>query len=180
MKKEEFLKKLEESLAKLNEQDLKKVLRKYKTIFTRKQNKGKTDQTIIEEFGDFSDLVNNILKEHGIETPIQESANTINDFFNQFLKVIEYIVNYIAKKDVKEIVILILKLLLTLIFISFLKLPFLFIRDLATGIFSLLFIPLSTVLIFCFRFILELLYILVAISSFVTIFEIIVKPSIKK
>ena len=119
-------------------------------------------------------------KEHGIETPIQESANTINDFFNQFLKVIEYIVNYIAKKDVKEIVILILKLLLTLIFISFLKLPFLFIRDLATGIFSLLFIPLSTVLIFCFRFILELLYILVAITIFVKIFEIIIKPSIKK
>ncbi len=180
MKKDEFLKKLEESLTKLPDDDLKKVLRKYKSTFTRKLKTGKSEEEIVTEFGNFNDLVNTILKEHGIDTPVQESANTINDFFNEFLKVVEDIVKYIASKDVKEVISLILKLVLTLILISLIKLPFLFIRDLGTGIFSILFAPLSTVLIFCFRFILEILYIIFAITIFVKAFEIIIKPTLKK
>ena len=58
MTKDEFLKKLEDSLAKLNDDDRKKVLRKYKTIFTRKLKNGKNEKEIIEEFGDYNELVN--------------------------------------------------------------------------------------------------------------------------
>lgn len=180
MKKDEFLKKLEDALSKLNEEDLKKVLRKYKATFTRKTKAGKTEEEIIEEFGNFNELVNKILLEHGFETPIQESAHTITDFFQEFLKVVEDIVNYIAKQDVKDIIILILQIILTLIIISFLKLPILFIRDLGTGILDLLFMPLSTMLIFCWRFLLEIIYIIIAITLFVKAFNIIIKPQVKK
>ena len=180
MKKEEFLKKLEESLEKLTEEDRKKVLRKYKSTFTRKTKKGMSEEEIIDEFGNFNDLVNQILTEHGIETTVQESANIIVDFFKEFLQVVEDIVNYIAKQDVQEIITFILKIILTLIFISLLKLPILFIRDLGTGILDFLFMPLSTVLIFCWRFILEIIYVIIAITIFVKAFNNIIKPSIKK
>lgn len=180
MKKEEFLKKLEESLSKLTEEDRKKVMRKYKATFTRKKKKGLSDEEIIDEFGNYSDLVKNILLEHGIETPAQESASTIVDFFKEFLKVVEDIVNYIAKQDVQEIIMLIVKVIITLICLSLLKLPILFIRDLGSSILGYLFMPLSTVLIFCWRFMLEIIYVIVAITLFVKIFNIIIKPSIKK
>ena len=85
MKKEEFLNRLEEALKKLNDEDRKKILGRYKATFTRKKKKGKTDEEIIAEFGNFNDLVNGILKEHGIETPVQESAGIIADFFKEFL-----------------------------------------------------------------------------------------------
>ena len=180
MKKDEFLKKLEEDLDKLEEADLKKVIRKYKATFTRKAKSGKSEEEIVREFGNYHELVNGILKEHGIETPGQASANTITDFFNEFLNVVEDIVNFIAKRSVTEVVILILKLILMLILISLLKLPILFIRDLGTGILDLLFMPLSTVLIFCWRFMIEILYVIIAITVFVKAFNIIIKPTFKK
>lgn len=180
MKKDEFIKRLEEALSKLPEEDLKKVIRKYKATFTRQMKKGKTEDEIIGEFGNFNELTNNILKEHGIETPAQTSANVITDFFNEFLKVVEDIVNYISKQDLKEIAILILKIVVTLLLISLLKIPILFIRDLGTGILDLLFMPLSTILIFCFRFIVEIFYVILAITIFVKAFNIIIKPTLKK
>lgn len=180
MKKDEFLKKLEESLVKLTEEDRKKVLRKYKATFTRKTKKGLSEEEIIDEFGNFNDLVKQILLDHGIETPIQESAGTIADFFKEFLKVVEDIVNYIAKQDVADVVTLIVKIIITLICISLLKLPILFIRDLGSGILGLLFMPLSTILIFCFRFFLEIVYVVIAITLFVKVFNIIIKPSKNK
>ena len=180
MKKEEFLSKLEEALNKLTDEDRKKVMRNYKATFTRKRKKGMSDEDIINEFGNFNDLVNNILKDHGIETPAQESASTITDFFKEFLNVVEDIVNYIAKQNVKDVILLIVKIVITLLCISLLKLPILFIRDLGEGIFNLFFIPLSTILIFCWRFILEIIYIIIAITLFVKVFNIIIKPNSKK
>ena len=179
MKKEEFLKRLEEALNKLTEEDRKKVLRKYKATFTRKRKAGKSDEEIILEFGNFNDLVSEILKEHNIDSPAQESAGIITDFFKEFLNVVEDIVKYITEKSPKEIAVLILKIVLTLILISFLKLPILFIRDLGTGILDILFMPLSTVLIFCWRFILELIYIIIAITLFIKIFNTIINPNKK-
>ena len=119
MKKEEFLNRLEEALKKLTDEDRKKVLRKYKATFTRQLKKGKTEEEIVLEFGNFNDLVNEILKEHGIETAVQESAGVITDFFKEFLNVVEDIVKYITEKDSKEIITLIVKIVLTLIVISF-------------------------------------------------------------
>ncbi len=180
MKKDAFLKKLEESLSKLSDEDRKKVLRKYKSTFTRKMNKGMTEEEIIDEFGNYNDLVKKILLDYGIDTPAQESASTIADFFKDFVKVIEDIVVYVSKQDVKDIVMLVLKLLVTLIIISLLKLPILLLRDLGSGVFGLLFMPLSTVLIFCWRFLLEISYVIIAITVFIKVFNIIIKPSMKK
>ncbi|MFR7666859.1 MAG: hypothetical protein ACLU2J_06315 [Clostridia bacterium] len=75
---------------------------------------------------------------------------------------------------------LVLKLLVTLIIISLLKLPILLLRDLGSGVFGLLFMTLSTVLIFCWRFLLEISYVIIAITVFIKVFNIIIKPSMKK
>lgn len=180
MKKEEFLKKLEDSLNRLDENDRKKVLSKYKATFTRKMKEGFKEEEIIEEFGNYNDLINKIYSDYGIATIAQESAHTIADFFREFLQVVEDIVNYIAKQDIKDVLILICKIIVTLILISCLKLPILFIRDLGSGLLDLLFSPLSTILIFCWRFILEIIYIIIAITLFVKVFNIIIKPRNKK
>ena len=177
--KEEFLLKLENALSKLEEADRKKVIRKYKSIFTRKTKQGKTGEEIISEFGNFNDLLNQILKEHNISTPTEDSVNVIAGFFKEFLNVVEDIVNYIAKKDVKEVVTLIIKIVIALLFISLLKLPILFIRDLGTGILSFVFMPLNTILIFIWRFVLEIIYVIIALTLFVKVYNIIIKPNIK-
>ena len=178
MKKDEFLKKLEEALEKLNDSDRKKVLSKYKSIFTRKLKKGMSEENIVLEFGNFNDLVKKILLDHGIETPVQESATTIADFFKEFLKVVEDIVTYLSKKEAKDIIALIFQIIGCLIIIALLKLPILFIRDLGTNLLDFLFMPLSTVLIFCWRFALEIVYVIIAITLFVKVFNIIIKPNI--
>ena len=180
MRKEEFLNKLEEALERLSEEDRKKVLRKYKATFTRKTKSGKTDKEIIEEFGNFNELANKILVEHGLETSVQESAHTITDFFKEFLKVVEDIVDYITKKDILDVVKFVLKVLVALLLISILKIPVLLIRDLGKGIFDLLMEPLSTLLIFTWGFIIEILYVIVAITVFVKIFNSIILPKGKK
>lgn len=180
MTKDEFLKKLEDSLAKLNDDDRKKVLRKYKTIFTRKLKNGKNEKEIIEEFGDYNELVNSILKDHNIETPVQESAGTIADFFKEFLDAIENIIEYIVKQPIRDVIKLILQLILIILIISVLKLPVIFVRDLISGLFAYLFIPLSTVLIFCWRFLCEIVYVIIALAIFVKAYTVVLKPKVKK
>lgn len=176
MKKDEYIKKLEESLSKLEDADRKKVIKKYKSAFTRKTNAGQSEDEIIDSFGNFNELVKSILLEYGIDTPAQESASTIALFFKEFLQVVEEIVDYFTKKDRKEKILLILKILVVLLAISILKLPILFVRDLFAGLISLLFFPLNIIIGFSWRFICEVVYIIIAITVFVKVLNIILHP----
>lgn len=176
MKKDEFISRLDEALVKLEEADRKKVLRKYKSAFTRKLNQGQNEDDIIGGFGNFNELVKNILVEHGVDTPAQESAGTIASFFKEFLDVAEDIVQKIKNSNTKDKLIFILQIVLVILCISLLKFPVLFLRDLLGGLLNYFFTPLSLILNFIWRFICELSYIIIAITLFVKVFNTILHP----
>ncbi|MEF2783271.1 MAG: DUF1700 domain-containing protein, partial [Clostridium sp.] len=68
MSKEEFLRVLERKLDVINEKERKDIIDEYRTHIEMKMQEGKTEEEVIQDFGDIDELVEEILDAYKINT----------------------------------------------------------------------------------------------------------------
>ena len=192
MNKKEFIKKLEEKLKILDENELKDIINEYKDTIDEKVKHGKSEIEAVKDFGDIDELTKEILKAYKInpkytenkeekkakeviddcESLIKKGAKTLADFSKEVYNDFKKNNNDLTVELIFEILI---KVLILLVLLAVLRLPFELINSLGKGILDVAFYPLDRVLMAFWELIIFLLYficcILIAIAMFKNYFD---------
>ena len=192
MNKKEFIKKLEEKLRILDEDELKDIINEYKDTIEEKVKHGKSEKEAVEDFGNIDELVKEILKAYKInpkytsknnsknskeviencESWIKKSSKKLAEFSKEVYNDFKSSNNDLTIELIFEILI---KTIILLILFALLRLPFELINSLGKGILDIAFYPLDEVLIFVWQIIIFLLYfvccVLIAIAMFKNYFN---------
>jgi len=171
MKKSEFLEKLRRRLVVLNEEEIDDIIAEYEQFIAEKKKKGKSEAEAIKEFGDFDELVKEILSAYKIKDNNNDAKNVVMNFFNDVGKVFERIAENLSTKNFNQIMRFMLEVFLLIIIIAILKWPVNLIISLGRDIFSILPTPFFQLFAGLWRFILEIGYLILAILFFIKIFK---------
>lgn len=152
MNKNEFLEKLEKKLNILEESERKDIINEYKDILEEKIKHGKTEEEAVKDFGDFDELIKEILKAYKInpqnskdkakeildagEVLIKDSAKKLSESADKLIK-------NISKEDststIQNIFEILLKAICILVIIAILTVPFKIVLGLGSGIIGSMF-----------------------------------------
>jgi len=190
MKKQEFLKTLEEKLNILDENELKDIINEYKDTIDEKVKHGKSETEAVKDFGDIDVLAKEILKAYKInpkyteknknvkevmddcESLIKRGAKKMADFTKEVYNDFKKNNNNLTVELIFEILI---KVLIILVIFALLRLPFELINALGRGILDIAFYPLDEVLMALWEVIIFLLYgvccVLISIAMFKNYFS---------
>ena len=171
MSKEEFLDKLRRRLVVLNESEIEDIIVEYGDFIDEKVKKGKTEEEAINEFGNFNELVKEILSAYKINDDKDIAKNMFMNFFNDVTRTFERIIKDLSNKDFNQIAKFIFEILVIIIIIAIFKWPVELIIRLGRDIFSILPQPLYSIIFGLWRFILEVGYLILAVIFFVKIFK---------
>ena len=168
MNKEEFVRKLKIKLDILEDDVFNDEINYYLDIINTKQNENQTEEEIIKSFGNINDIAKKILEKHGINSQkVLTKSNFVTEKFAEIFDVIQRVINAMSKNKAKENIKIIIDILILLLLISLIKIPFILIQNLGDSILLYLENPL---IVEIWALIVDLLYILVAIITFVNIF----------
>lgn len=162
MKRNEFLKLLRRRLSFLSKEELEKEVLYYINEIDKSK---KSDEEVIKSFGSMDYIVKDICEKRGLDYKKVSRRNNFkwfHSFYNDLLDFSEIFKNSDSNKRVK----LVLDLLLLVVVTCVLKIPFIFVRDLGDNLFGILFSGNITVLAI-WGLIIEILYVIVALSFFV-------------
>lgn len=164
MSKKEFLKELESKLQLLEKQEIKDIIEEYDNHIEEKVKKGKTEEEAIEEFGDFDELVDEILSAYKINTKnVKKSNGFLDTLADELANFFKKLVAAFDGKTGDDLVRVICKFIIILIIISILRFPFALIKGLGADIFGNLPWFMGGTVSSVWRFIVELAYFVVAI-----------------
>ncbi len=178
MTKKQFLKQLEDKLKVLNENEIKDILDEYETIIDDKVSHGKTVKEAIEDFGDINELSEEILKaykinpeyskEDGFEETVKKVANKLADGAKKVVDEVKKEDSAITTESIFEILI---KVVIFLFAIAFLRIPFWIIDGLGESIIGGLFVPIDKFVLVIWDIIMWLLYVGAVIIVGILIFK---------
>lgn len=177
MTKKQFLKQLEEKLKVLNEEEIKDILDEYETIIDDKVSHGKTTKEAIEDFGDINELSEEILRAYkinpeyskdGFEETVKKVANKLADGAKKVVEEVKKEDSTITTESIFEILI---KVIIFLFAIAFLRIPFWIIDGLGESIIGGLFAPIDKFVLVIWDIIMWLLYVASIIIVGVLIFK---------
>ena len=178
MTKKQFLKQLEDKLKVLNENEIKDILDEYETIIDDKVSHGQTVKEAIEDFGDINELSEEILKaykinpeyskEDGFEETVKKVANKLADGAKKVVEEVQKEDSSITTESVFEILI---KVVIFLFAIAFLRIPFWIIDGLGESIIGGLFVPIDKFVLVIWDIIMWLLYVASTIIVGILIFK---------
>lgn len=170
MNKEKFLEKLRKKLDILNQDEVNDIIDEYGGYIDEKVKKGKTEEEAIKEFGDFDELVKEILSAYKINEDYEEKkSDWFSNFFESVGNAIDHIVRNLSNKSGSEIAKFVIEIIFLLLIISLFRIPVVLIENLGEGIFSLLISPFDYIFISIWRFVIEICYIALAVIFFVKI-----------
>ncbi len=146
MKKQAFLDQLKNRISILDDAEVADILMEYESHINEKMNAGKTEEEAIQDFGDFNELVKDILsaykikdkgpsetRSHGeFETWIHKAVDEITDFMKP-------LIDKISQLQQNQIGYFIAYVILTLLMVYFIQIPFWILREL--GVWLLRAIP---------------------------------------
>jgi len=180
MNKQKFLKDLEKKLTVLSDEEKKDIINEYSDIIDEKVKHGKTEEESVKEFGNIDELAEEILKAYKINPNYNKSD--FSEKTNDFIKSSEEFIKKGAKKltDVTEEIVdgfkknenelnlttifeIIIKVLLILVCLAFLKIPFHIITEVGSGIFGIGFGPFSHFSVLAWKVLVELIYFIVCV-----------------
>lgn len=168
MKFNEFKKQLKTKLDILTPKAFDEEMKNYESTLKRELENGMSEEEIVLSFGSLDFIVDNILEKRGIDkTKISNHKFLYKEFERLFIS-IHNLVDVMAKNDMKENAKIILDLLVLIAFICVLKIPFLFIQNIGD---DLLLSFNQPILLEIGHFILEIVYIIVALMFFMNIFN---------
>lgn len=144
MTKKTFIKNLKQRLNVLDESEIEDIVSEYTDIIDEKIKNGQSEKEAIADFGDFDELVKEILKAYkinpnygekedekefgeSVESWIKTSSTKLADFFKKTVASIQEKDNEFTVETVFEIII---KALLFLVILAIIRLPFILIENL--------------------------------------------------
>ena len=138
MTKSQFLKTLRAKLQVLEESEIDDIIKEYQDHIDSKVKDGKTEAEAIQDFGDLDELVKEILSAYKISGDYVKERSSIEKFIN---KIVDQLVAFfqdfskmVSSQKGENIVRLIFKILLILLFVWILRLPFYLIEQIGRGI----------------------------------------------
>lgn len=171
MNKKVFLEKLRKKLKILNNDEIEDIIEEYEGHINEKVASGKTEEEAIKDFGDFDELVKEILSAYKInedyENNIKEK-NVVEDFIDNFVLFFKDLINNISKRSKEDIIKFIFEFIALIIFIAILKLPVLFVEELGQWIFERFMSPFGEVLSFIWKYMIEIIYLLLSIVGIIS------------
>lgn len=178
--KEKFLKDLEKKLSVLSDEEKKDIINEYSDIIDEKIKHGKSEEEAINEFGDIKELSKEILKAYKINPDYNKSE--FSEKTNDFIKSSEDLIKKGAQKlaDVTEEVVdnlkgsgkefdaadifeIIIKILIVLVALAFLRIPFYIIGEIGEGIFNIGLFPLNNVFLILWKIFVWVIYVVVCV-----------------
>lgn len=166
MNRHEFLIKLRKSLSFLTKEELEKEV----LYYINKVDESKlADTEIIRSFGSMEDIVKEVCERHGLNYKIVKREASIS-WFRNFYDELVSVSTILKKSNGKERTKILLDVLLLIVITCFLKIPFIFIRDLGDRLTETLFNSNMFVLAIWGLFI-EVAYVIIALSFFIRTFR---------
>lgn len=130
MTKKDFLDKLREKLEILKSDEVEDIINEYSEHIDEKVKSGVSEEDAILEFGDFNELVTNILDAYKINKNYNKGeSNIVNDLIDTTKNVFNETIKIISSGTFKDILQLLIYVLIALIICAFVKIPFYFIQD---------------------------------------------------
>ena len=132
MTKKQFLSTLKNKLHILNDKEIEAILKEYEDHIDLKVKDGLTEEEAIQDFGDIDQLAKEILSAYKISDRYTSETSKIEYYINLIVdKIISFFHDFsklLATQKGENIIRIVFKVLLILIFIWLLKLPFLLIE----------------------------------------------------
>ena len=170
MNKKEFLSKLKKRLSILNESEQEDILEEYEGHINEKIASGKTEKEAIKDFGDFDELIKEILSAYKIKenyAEVKKEKNVITDFIESVVNFVKDFIDNISKRSKDDIIKIIFEFIVLLMFISILKIPVLFIEELGQWLFEKLINPFGDGLAFIWKYMIEVIYLILTIVAII-------------
>ncbi|MCI8394297.1 MAG: dicarboxylate/amino acid:cation symporter [Bacilli bacterium] len=171
MNLEEFIKKLREKLAILEEKEIEDIIEEYTGYIEEKVQNGKTEEAIAD-FGDMDELVTELLKAYKINVEKNKvEKNALNHIADTFCKWVDRFISVFANKSGSEILKIIIELCIIFCIIAFCKLPFHILEELGYNVFMVFQNGFGRGLFRIWKFLIEMIYLIFGIVLFVKICE---------
>lgn len=136
MSKEDFLRVLERKLDVINEKERKDIIDEYRTHIEMKMQEGKTEEEVIQDFGDIDELVEEILDAYKINTQrVNQSFDAkLNKVLDSLFESFQRFLGSLTSLDVDDVVRLVFEILVILILLSLLHIPFRIISSIGSSL----------------------------------------------
>ena len=145
MKKQEFLDRLKSRISILDDEEVEDILMEYEAHINEKMNSGKTEEEAIADFGDFNELIKEILAAYKIKDKGQTSSSSTSEFQAWIHKAIDEITEFmrplIDKVNTLEgdqVGYFIGYIILTLIMVALIGIPFWFLERIGVALLSVI------------------------------------------
>ena len=129
MKKQEFLDRLKSRINVLDDEEVADILTEYEAHINEKMNAGKTEEEAIQDFGDFNELIKDILGAYKIKDKASSAHHSeFNDWINKAVDEIIFFMKPLIDKASNlqghQIAYFIGYILLTLLLVYLIQIPF--------------------------------------------------------
>ncbi len=176
MNKEEFLNKLRKKIDILEESEIEDIIKEYSGFIEEKMSQGATEEEAIKSMGNINELSSELLSAYKIKNPQEKKNDFLNNLIEEFLSIIESIIEIFSHKDFREIIKFIIEIACIFIIIALCRIPFEILAHMYKDIFFNLSNSIGSNSIFLIigglgKFFVEICYALFAIILFVKIFE---------
>ncbi len=168
MNQEEFIKKLKDKLDILTSEALNDEIKYFESEIEKQKDQNVSEEDIIKSFGNLENIEKQILKKHGINPEkVMKNENFIYKKFEELFQVIHRVVDIMSKNDLKDNVKILFDLFILIIFVCFIKIPFILIQNLGDSLLSYIDIPYISDI---WGILIDLIYIIIALIIFMNIF----------
>ena len=168
MNQEEFIKKLKDKLDILLPEVVNDEIKYFESEIEKQKDQNVSEEDIIKSFGNLENIEKQILKKHGINPEkVMKKENFIYKKFEELFQVIHRVVDIMSKNDLKDNVKILFDLFILIIFVCFIKIPFILIQNLGDSLLSYIDIPYISDI---WGILIDLIYIIIALIIFMNIF----------
>lgn len=170
MNKKTFLEKLRKKLKILKSDEIEDIIEEYDGYINEKVLSGKTEEEAIKAFGDFDELVKEILSAYKISEDYEESAkekNVVADFIDTCVSFVKDFSRNIGSRGVNDIVKFVVEFIILILFISILKLPVLVVEEVGEWLFRRFAPPFGDGFEIIWRYMIEIMYFILAVVGIV-------------
>lgn len=170
MNKKVFLEKLRKKLKILNKDELEDIIEEYEDHINEKVASGKTEEEAVKDFGDFDELVKEILSAYKINEDYEKTIkekNVVADFIDTCVSFVKDFAKNIGSRSANDIVKFVVEFIVLILFIAILKLPVLFVEEVGQWLFERLISPFGDGLAIIWRYMIEIIYFVLAVVGIV-------------
>lgn len=173
MSKKEFLNELRKKLKILKQEEIEDIIKEYESNIDEKIKSGVSEEDAIKNFGNIDELVKEILDAYKISTDDYSNSfeNTINDFVSKTSIWLKDLFQRFSKGSAEDVLNLIFKIFAVIVLILLLKIPFYIVKALGVALLGIFPSFLGVGLVFIWKFIVEIAYIIASIMIIVSNFS---------